>query len=217
MNKIANLKIKIQQFISDTSPPFVYLILKSIKNYYAKDNLIYPYNYYFFNTANCQITKGNLMLGGVISYSSTNYKSENYGIPHTSYNLQIKPNVGYFFIDKLAAGIKTSIDKIGDKGGTSYTDFNAGPFCRYYILNSEKNVNIIAEGGYIYGFETGTASEKTSKNTFTLSAGSVVYFNTVVGLEFLISYSTYKFSGIKGSNNTIMFGLGLQVHLEKEK
>lgn len=168
--------------------------------------------------ANSQITKRNWMLGGVISYASTNYNSENYGAPHISYNLQIKPNIGYFFIDKLAAGIKTGIGKIGDKGlRTSYTDFNVGPFCRYYLLNSGKNVNVIAEGGYLYGFETGTASEKTFKSTFTLSAGPVVYFNTVVGLEFLISYSTYKFSIVPGNNNTVMFGLGLQVHLEKEK
>lgn len=164
-----------------------------------------------------QITKGNWMLGGNISYASTNYNSENYGVPHTSYNLQVRPNIGYFFIDKLAAGIKVGIGKTGDKGGTNYTDFNIGPFCRYYILNPEKNANIIAEGGYLYGFETGTASEKASKNTFMISAGPVIYFNTVVGLEFLISYSSYRFNGIKGSNNTVMVGLGLQVHLEREK
>lgn len=158
------------------------------------------------------------MLGGVISYASTNYNSVNYGAPHTSYNLQVRPNVGFFLIDKLAAGIKIGIGKIGDKGlRTSYSDFNFGPFCRYYLLNSEKNVNVIAEGGYLYGFEKGTTPEKISKSTFTLSAGPVVYFNTVVGLEFLMSYSTYKFSSIKGSNNTFMVGLGLQVHLEREK
>ncbi len=165
-----------------------------------------------------QITKGNWMIGGGISYASSNYNSENYGASHTSYNFQVKPNIGYFIIDNLAAGVKVGVGKIGDKGlRTSYTDFNFGPFCRYYFLNSEKNVNVIAEGGYQYGFEKGTTPLKISKNTFTLSAGPVVYFNTVVGLEFLISYSTYKFSGIKGSNNTIMFGLGLQIHLEREK
>ena len=168
-------------------------------------------------SAKSQITKNNWLLGGNISYASTNYNSENYGVPHTSYNLQVRPNIGYFFIDKIAAGIKVGIGKTGNKGGPYYTDFNIGPFCRYYILNPEKNANIIAEGGYLYGFVTGTASEKASKNTFMISAGPVIYFNTVVGLEFLISYSSYRFNGIKGSNNTVMVGLGLQVHLEREK
>lgn len=169
--------------------------------------------------SNSQITKGNWMLGGNISYASTNYNSENYGVPHNAYNLQVRPNVGYFFIDKLAAGIKTGIGKTGAKGGPNYTDFNIGPFFRYYFLNQDKNVNIISEGMYQYGFEGSVSgsNNSTSKSTFAFSAGPVIYFNTVTGLEFLISYSTYKFSGIKGSNNTIMIGLGLQVHLEKEK
>lgn len=171
------------------------------------------------SAANSQITKRNWMLGGIINYASTNYNSENYGATHTAYNLQIKPNIGYFFIDKLAAGIKTGIGKTGQKGGTNYTDFNIGPFFRYYFLNQDKNVNILSEGMYQYGFEGSLSgsNNSTSKSTFTFSAGPVIYFNTVVGLEFLISYSTYKFSGIKGSNNTVMVGLGLQVHLEREE
>lgn len=167
-------------------------------------------------TANSQITKGNWMLGGTISYASTNYNSINYGVPHTAYNLQVSPNVGYFFVDKAAGGIRASISKIGDRDrGQSYTDFNIGPYFRYYLLSSEKQVNIVTEAAYLYGFETATASDKTSKNTFSFSAGPVIYFNSVVGLETLVSYSTYKFSGFDGSNNTIRFGIGLQVHLEK--
>lgn len=166
-----------------------------------------------------QLTKGNWLVGGSGSYATTNYNSENYGVPHISYSLQIRPNVGYFFIDKFAAGIKTGIGKTGAKGGPNYTDFNIGPFFRYYFLNQDKNVNIFSEGMYQYGFEGSLSSSNNStpKSTFVFSAGPVIYFNTVVGLEFLISYSTFKFSGIRGSNNTVIVGLGLQVHLEREK
>ena len=168
--------------------------------------------------SNSQITKGNLMLGGNINYSSTNFNSENFGVPHKYYSLQIKPNIGYFFVDKFAAGLKVGINKEGEKAN-NYTDFNVGPFIRYYFLHPEKKINILTEANYQYGFLGIPLSNNTStsKNSFALSAGPVFYFNTSVGLEFLVSYSTYKFSGIKGSNNTIMFGLGLQVHLEKEK
>ncbi len=169
------------------------------------------------SAANSQITKKNWMLGGEVSYASTNYNSENYGIPHTAYDLQIKPNIGYFFIDKLSTGLKASIEVTGDKSRSqSYTDFNIGPFLRYYFLSPEKYVNVITEASYLYGFEKGSTPEKTSKNTFSFSAGPVVYFNNVVGLEMLVSYASYQFSGIKGSNKTIMVGLGLQVHLERD-
>lgn len=119
-------------------------------------------------------------------------------------------------MDKLTAGLQANISKIGNaSGNTSYTDFNIGPFIRYYILGTERHANIITEASYLYGFEKGSRPGKTSKNTFSFSAGPVIYFNNVVGLEMLVSYSTYKFSGFNGSNNTIMFGVGLQVHLEK--
>ncbi len=169
-------------------------------------------------TANSQITKGNWMLGGVIDYRSTNYNSANYGPSHSGYYLQIKPNVGYFFIDKLSTGLKVSIDITGDKDrGQSYTDFNAGPYLRYYLLRPEKFVNIITEGGYLYGFFKGSTPEKASKNTFSFSAGPVVYLSNVVGLEMLVNYSTYRFSLVGGGSNTITMGIGLQVHLEKDK
>lgn len=157
-------------------------------------------------------------VGGVINYASTNYNSTNYGQPHTAYNLQIKPNIGYFFIDKLSAGLRANISKVGDRDRSqSYTDFNIGPYLRYYLLKTDKLINVVTEAGYLYGFEKGSTPEKTSKNSFSFSAGPVIYFNNVVGFEMLLSYSTYKFSNLAGSNNTVMVGIGLQVHLEKEK
>ncbi len=169
-------------------------------------------------TSNSQISKDNWMLGGIVSYASTKYNSTNFGDPHTSYNWQIKPNIGYFFVDKLAAGLRANISKVGDRDrGQSYTDFNVGPYVRYYLLKADKLVNILTEAGYAFGFEKGSMPGTTSKNAFSFSAGPVMYFNNVVGLEMLLSYSTYKFSKFAGSNNSIMLGVGLQVHLEREK
>lgn len=174
--------------------------------------------------AKSQITKGNWMLGGNISYASTQYKSENYGPEHIVYDFTIKPSVGYFFGDKFVGGIKAAIIKRGTKdpgtpGNNKNTDFNLGFFSRYYFLPEEKQVNILFESSYLYGFVGGGSGQNTStsKNTFALAAGPVIYFNTSVGLEFLIGYSTYKFSGINGSNGTIQIGIGLQIHLEKDK
>jgi hypothetical protein len=166
--------------------------------------------------ANSQITQGNWLVGGSISYASTNYNSVNFGPSHTSYDLRISPNVGFFFADKAAGGIIAGISKVGDRDrGQSYTDFNIGPYFRYYLLSSEKEINVVTETAYLYGFEKGTTPDKAPKNTFNFSAGPVFYFNSAVGLEMLVSYSIYKYSAFDGSNNTIRFGIGLQVHLDK--
>lgn len=175
----------------------------------------------FTGFVNGQITKGNWIVGGTVSYSYINYKSENFAPPHSAYALKIMPNTGYFIKDKLCTGIRVAISKTGSKSsGTStfskYTDFNIGPFARYYMLSSEKNINFLAEANYLYGFE-GAKAGHTSKNTFVFSAGPVVYFNTSVGLEFLVSYSTYKFSEVKGSNGIIQIALGVQVHLQNDQ
>ena len=176
---------------------------------------------FYSANAYCQIDKGNWMLGGVVSYAYTRYESEYFGVPHDYYALNIDPSLGYFFLDKLGIGIKAGINKIGTRSaGTSkyltYTDFNVGPFARYYFLPKENILNFLAEAGYQYGYEGGK-NGRPSKNTFTFSAGPVAYFNSSVGLEFLVTYSTYKFSAINGSDGTIRFGLGLQIHLEPDK
>jgi len=162
------------------------------------------------------------MIGGVISYASTNYNSANYGEPHAAYNLQAKPNIGFFVADKFAAGITTLINSSGVKptgstGFNKYTDFNIGPFVRYYLLPTENRTNILAETMYQIGYEKGNQKDPALKNTFIAAAGPVFYFNNSVGLEMQISYSTYKFKSIQGFNHTIMFGLGLQVHLENNQ
>lgn len=170
-------------------------------------------------TVKCQITQHSWMLGGNISFASTNYKSANYGSEHTYYNFQINPTAGYFVKDKFAIGLRNAITLSGNKQtGTDiyskYNDFNLGPFLRYYFLSTENVINLFADGCYQYGLE-GDKNQNTSKNTLSVSAGAVTFFNSSVGIEFQVSYSTYKFSGINGSNGTIQLGLGLQVHLEK--
>lgn len=171
---------------------------------------------------NSQITKGNWLLGGNISFSSTSLKSE-IGQKNTFFILQVAPDIGYFIADKFVAGLKVSISSSGSKAtGTSVfgtqNDYNFGPFARYYFLSTEKQFNILTEGTYQYGFiGRGQQNTKTSKNTFAIAAGPVIYFNSSVGLEFLIGYSTHKYVGFAGSNGTIQLGIGFHVHLEKNK
>jgi hypothetical protein len=175
---------------------------------------------FFSQTVKSQLTKGNWLVGGNISFASTNYKSEA-GQKNTAFLIQAVPNIGYFIADKFVAGLKVNISRQGVKAtGTSvyshYTDANFGPFLRYYLLSTEKQFNIIAEGAYQFGFSKGDV-QKTSKSTFSFAFGPAIYFNTSVGLEFLIGYSSSKYTGYTGSNGTVQLGLGFQIHLEKDK
>lgn len=168
---------------------------------------------------NAQLSKGNWLVGGSGSFSSTQYKSTA-GTQSTGYDIKLSPNVGYFIAEKFATGLKVSFGRSGGKAiGTStystYTDASFGPFLRYYLLSADRQFNILTEGIYQYGLEGGNR-EKNSKNTFSLAAGPVIYFNESVGLELLIGYSSFKYLDFDGRNNTIQFSLGLQVHLEKQ-
>jgi len=171
------------------------------------------------NISKAQLTKGNWMLGGNIGFSSGTNKSE-FNSPNTYYNIQINPNVGYFLNDKFATGLKTSIILIDQRGSktiySKYNNYNFGPFIRYYFMPVDKRINILAEGVYQYGVE-GSRGGSTPKSTFSFTTGAVAFFNSSVGIEFLVSYSSYKFNGFNGSNGIIQLGLGLQVHLEKDK
>lgn len=176
---------------------------------------------FFSYLSNGQITKGNWLVGGNINFSSLSAESEAGTKGTTSFAIQIAPDVGYFIANNFAAGLKITFGKQGYKAtGTSiystYTDADFGPFIRYYFLPVDKQLNILLEGSYQHGFTKGDYN-RVSKNTFSFDIGPVVYFNTSVGLEFLIGYSTCKYVGFSGNNNTIQAGLGLHVHLEKDK
>jgi hypothetical protein len=164
---------------------------------------------------NCQITTGNWLVGGNASFTSTKYK----GGPISNQDLievRINPNIGYFFIDKVSGGLKTSILF---RHAVIYSDtenssvLKVGPFIRYYILPANNSVNILAEGSY--QFITGNGSLKG--NTLSFFTGPVIFLNNIIGLEFLDGYSSEKYPKVEGVNNSIQFNIGLQIHLEKDK
>ena len=177
------------------------------------------------------------MVGGNGLFNSIIYRNESGIQIQRITNIQLSPNIGYFFVDKFAGGLKLSIatsrNKVISDGAEynllKYAAYGFGPFFRYYFLNSNKPFNLLIDGNYLRNIERlgGVSSTgntpfpvpitKYTKNTFSIAAGPVIYFNTSVGLEFLIGYTTSKYVQNSSSTNTIQVGLGLQVHLEKDK
>jgi hypothetical protein len=163
-----------------------------------------------------QITKRNWMVGGNGTFSSTKTESSSINAGTRNY-FRIAPNIGYFFIDKLASGIagvvnheKTSAGSISDK----QTYYSVGPFIRYYFLPSENQINIFSEGNYQH-FILNPGNE--SSNSYTFMLGAVVFFNSSVGLELTGGYSITNYDKSDIKYKIFQLGLGLQIHLEKEQ
>lgn len=167
--------------------------------------------------ANSQITKGNWLVGGNGSFTTFKVVDEK-----TRY-LQLSSNIGYFLFDKFAAGLKPSYVYTKAGGGSTFFSKSSGiyfgPFARYYFLTADKPFNILLEGSYQHGIEKKGDDYITtnySLNTFSIAAGPVIYFNTSVGLEFLVGYGQTKYTTEEHFESRFQMGIGLQVHLEKE-
>ena len=184
-----------------------------------------------------QITKHNWLVGGTGLFNSTTYANDLGNENQRITNFQIAPNIGYFFIDKFAGGLKLSFANSRNKNisnGAGYNlgknnSYGFGPFFRYYFLDTDKQFNILIDGSYQFQIERGGGVSSTgntsipvpitqyTKNTFSIAAGPVIYFNSSVGLEFLIGYTTSNYVQNKSSVNSVQVGLGFQIHLEKDK
>ncbi len=179
----------------------------------------------FFSKSNGQITKGNWIVGGNANLLYTNSKTETSDTKTTTIGLT--PNIGYFIVDKFAGGVRLSFYNSQIKFGppnnnfTKFSNYSIGPFIRYYFLQVDKQYNIITEITYQFGKEkvetNNSSGVNISKNNFTFSAGPVIYFNSSVGIEFLLNYSSSGNNINNGRSNSIGIGIGLQVHLQKEK
>jgi hypothetical protein len=174
----------------------------------------------FISAANAQITKGNWLVGGTGYFTSASYS----GTTAASYKqtiIQISPNIGYFFIDKLSIGLKPGYSYNKTNLGTTPTSsstFSVGPFARYYLLNIKNQVNIFSEVNYQFNKTTTTDNQSFSYNQFSVSAGPVIFFNSSVGLELSIGYTRGKYgSDATSMDNTLRVGVGFQIHLDRER
>lgn len=162
-----------------------------------------------------QITKNNWLMGGQLSFDHRKTTTDRSEISSTVF--QGKPNIGYFFIDKLAGGIEFdlihSISKLSSK--TRITTFGVGPFIRYYFLNTDSRINVVSDARV--GFNVTSTNQNSLKNSYTsysFSAGPAVFLNSSVAMELLIGYTGYQES--TSSNNGIRTSIGFQIHLERD-
>ncbi|OIR00664.1 hypothetical protein GALL_171890 [mine drainage metagenome] len=223
-------QIKLQT-ASDGSPPLAFSNFKPIQIIYMKKTilLIITASFIFCN-ANSQITEGTWMVGGtgqIYSYNQ-DFSTSTYSVQYKYVNIDISSSVGFFVADKLALGLRPnltwlkghSVSSTGGVGGLS-TDtkrYSIGPFVRYYLLQEEKPYNILVDASYLFGSADFFQQSNGKINTFSIAVGPEIYFNSSVGLEFLLGY-TAKTEEIpnnyKDVRNGFQVSIGFQFHLEK--
>lgn len=168
----------------------------------------------FSLTSNSQITKGNWMVGGSGTFSYSESKASENLSSTKAFTINLSPNIGYFITNKFSVGAKFSLVNSNfksDQGNSKYRNTEIGPFVRYYILKPESTGNIFLEPSYTFN-----VSKNSSKNsTSSFKIGYCYFLNSSVGLETSISYLVNKFQN-SPSNNILLFGVGLQIHLEKQ-
>ena len=162
-----------------------------------------------FTTSNAQITKGNWMTGGNASFYSIQLKDEN--TTTKSVGLELRPNIGYFIIDKLAIGITPLLAYNKTENSSPVTSYGVGPYVRYYLLKPENRINVLSHIGYSYYGNNNSNSKNTA---IDLKAGPVIYFNSSVALEMTINYNINNLNS-STTYNILSIGLGFQIHLEK--
>lgn len=169
--------------------------------------------------ANAQITKGNWMVGGNGDFSIT--KTERGGTNTLkSTHLRVTPNVGYFVLNKFAVGLSGLLDYQKQKASysgspsNSQTYYSLGPFARYYFLSAENQLNVFSEVSYYHAISN---PGKSGTDNFSFLGGAVLFVNSSVGIEFTGRYSKSTQNTADLKYNTFQFGLGFQIHLERDR
>jgi hypothetical protein len=161
-----------------------------------------------------QINRGNWMIGGSASFTSSEYKSSNSQETFKSFKTRINPNFGYFILNRFALGISPSFGFGNSNTNPSQTSYGANFFARYYFLKSEKIVNFFTEASYGYFTSKVEGISSISRgNEFKI--GTSIFFNSSAAIEISGIY-TNSFSESSNTDfKNLSIGLGFQIFLEK--
>jgi hypothetical protein len=162
---------------------------------------------------NAQITKNNWLVGGSAAFSYTENDNESNS---NNFRLSLSPNIGYFFFDKLAFGLRPNYflnRSRSDSGSSKSERIMLAPFARYYLLEADRKINVFVEGAY--NIDIDVFGDGDNPESYEIKAGLAIFLNSSVAFEtslsYINSYSKNQFVG----NHTFLLGFGLQIHLEK--
>ena len=140
--------------------------------------------------AQAQTERGTLLLGGDISYQSSDGNSL----------FTASPNIGFFIARNFAIGGQFVL--FSQEG---YTSWAIGPFVRGYFAGSDK--------GKFYGqfgVNVGGASNSDTQLGFGIAGGYAIFLNRSIAIDLGVSYNKTG-----DSNGIFGIGAGFQIHFKK--
>lgn len=164
------------------------------------------------HTGFSQVYKGQWLVGGNAAFE-TGKVGDSDESKFTSFSFS--PNVGHFFINNFAGGVRLSVEstKFKEQDDASSSILFA-PFVRYYFLPAAEKVNIFGDASYGFG-SMKDFGESEGFNQFSISAGPAVFLTPNTALEFALQYRSAGGDAFGGDDRQNNFGLniGFQIHL----
>ncbi|MBS1602791.1 MAG: hypothetical protein JST42_09000 [Bacteroidetes bacterium] len=164
-------------------------------------------------TANAQIQKGNVMVGGDISRLDLSLNSGN------NFSFLIDPKAAWFIQDNLAIGAFLNFDLTTAKGAGSNISYGIGPLARYYI--SDPKIEVLRHSRFFLEGNVGIQGTNPHVGPSTNGLGigfgpGLAYFITRnIGLEALLKYQAIVGFGSSATSSDLLLGLGFQIYLPK--
>ena len=164
-------------------------------------------------SAQANISKGDWLAGGNAGFSHTkegDYKTT---------DVELSPNVGYFFMNNLAGGLRAGVGSSKSEMGNSESTtsgFHIGPFVRYYFLPGTQKINVFADAMYGFGqtkHESDLGEGKAKYSQFGIMAGPAIFLTPSTALEIGVGYNSQKVKDADDASNTIGVNIGFQIHL----
>lgn len=150
-----------------------------------------------------QTEKGKWLVGASTSGLNLRISSIN-----SSFSIQLNPEVGYFFTDNLAAGVRLGLGfgtaSFNDSLYSRSVGIRAGFFGRYYVPLTERlKLPIDLELGY--GRSASILTGSSSSNGYGTSGahtGLAIFLNDAISLDLLLGVDFVTFYNSFGSNTS---------------
>lgn len=167
-----------------------------------------------FTSLQAQVQRDNWMIGGNAAMDFSN-----------GFSLDIKPQVGYFFRDNWALGMRLGADLDIIKGKEENiisSEFAIGPFVRYYFGNPEyksvlRNGRVFAELTSGFSFINQSEGESVNGTRFGGGVGYSYFITNNIALEGLFTAEAVGGSGSNDFTGDLGIRIGFQIFLPSKK
>jgi outer membrane protein len=185
-----------------------------------------------------QTEKGNFLIGGTASIGNSNENSS-YNFATTistqttkTFSVSVTPNISYFVIDRLAAGVITGYSYLSEKSvqvpkPVKGHTLSVGPQVRYYFPFN--NFAVFPQLSYAWGwsitdsdpYSGSTEKEKMNIQTFFGGIGLAYFVRKNIGIEAIAGYKRITTSytndiETKDTNSQIALNFGIQFYLDRK-